>query len=393
VIYLDHNATTPVDPRVFEAMKPYVTEQFGNPSSIYRVGQDVRKTVEDARDILANLLGAAPREVYFTSGGTESDNTAIKGIALNRGSGHIITSAIEHPAVIEVVKWLEKQGFTATYVGVGSDGLVDPDDVRKAIRDDTIAISIMHANNEVGTIQPIEAIAALAHERGIPFHTDAVQTAGKLPIDVQAMGIDLLSLSAHKFYGPKGTGALYVRRETRFDPCVHGGHQERGIRGGTENVAGIIGLGRAAEIALAEMDEESVRIRRLRDKLESGLAERISDIRFNGHREKRMYNTASVIVKYVEGEAMLLNLDYHGVAASSGSACTSGSLDPSHVLLAMGLPAPIAHGSLRFSLGRATTEEGIDKVLEVLPPIVEKLRAMSAFPRDGSTEGSTCTNA
>ncbi len=393
MIYLDHNATTPVDPRVFEAMKPYVTEQFGNPSSIYRVGQDVRKTVEDARDILANLLGAAPREVYFTSGGTESDNTAIKGIALNRGSGHIITSAIEHPAVIEVVKWLEKQGFTATYVGVGSDGLVDPDDVRKAIRDDTIAISIMHANNEVGTIQPIEAIAALAHERGIPFHTDAVQTAGKLPIDVQAMGIDLLSLSAHKFYGPKGTGALYVRRETRFDPCVHGGHQERGIRGGTENVAGIIGLGRAAEIALAEMDEESVRIRRLRDKLESGLAERISDIRFNGHREKRMYNTASVIVKYVEGEAMLLNLDYHGVAASSGSACTSGSLDPSHVLLAMGLPAPIAHGSLRFSLGRATTEEGIDKVLEVLPPIVEKLRAMSAFPRDGSTEGSTCTNA
>jgi cysteine desulfurase len=393
MIYLDHNATTPVDPRVFEAMKPYLTEQFGNPSSIYRAGQDVRKTVEDARDILANLLGATPREVYFTSGGTESDNTAIKGIALNRGSGHIITSAIEHPAVIEVVKWLEKQGFTATYVGVGSDGLVDPGDVRKAIRDDTIVISIMHANNEVGTIQPIEAIAALAHERGIPFHTDAVQTAGKLPIDVQTMGIDLLSLSAHKFYGPKGTGALYVRRGTRFDPCVHGGHQERGIRGGTENVAGIIGLGKAAEIALAEMDEESVRIRRLRHKLESGLAERISDIRFNGHREKRMYNTASVIVKYVEGEAMLLNLDYHGVAASSGSACTSGSLDPSHVLLAMGLPAPIAHGSLRFSLGRATTEEGIDKVLEVLPPIVEKLRAMSAFPRDGSTEGSTCTNA
>jgi cysteine desulfurase len=393
MIYLDHNATTPVDPRVFEAMKPYLTTQFGNPSSIYRAGQDVRKTVEDARDILANLLGATPREVYFTSGGTESDNTAIKGIALNRGSGHIITSAVEHPAVIEVVKWLEKQGFTATYVGVGSDGLVDPGDVRKAIRDDTIVISIMHANNEVGTIQPIEAIAALAHERGIPFHTDAVQTAGKLPIDVQAMGIDLLSLSAHKFYGPKGTGALYVRRGTRFDPCVHGGHQERGIRGGTENVAGIIGLGKAAEIALAEMDEESVRIRRLRDKLESGLAERIGDIRFNGHREKRMYNTASVIVKYVEGEAMLLNLDYHGVAASSGSACTSGSLDPSHVLLAMGLPAPIAHGSLRFSLGRATTEEGIDKVLEVLPPIVEKLRAMSAFPRDGSTEGSTCTNA
>lgn len=393
MIYLDHNATTPIDPRVFEAMKPYLTDLFGNPSSIYRAGQDVRKVVEDARDTLAGLLGATPREIYFTSGGTESDNTAIKGIALNRGSGHIITSAIEHPAVIEVVKWLEKQGFTATYVGVDSDGLVDPDDVMKAIRDDTIIISIMHANNEVGTIQPIEDIAALAHERGIPFHTDAVQTAGKLPIDVDAMGIDLLSLSAHKFYGPKGTGALYVRRGTKFDPCVHGGHQERGIRGGTENVAGIIGLGKAAEIAAAEMYEESVRIRRLRDKLESGLAERIEDIRFNGHREKRMYNTASVIVKYVEGEAMLLNLDYHGVAASSGSACTSGSLDPSHVLLAMGLPAPIAHGSLRFSLGRATTDEGIDRVLEVLPPIVEKLRAMSAFPRNGSTEGSTCTNA
>lgn len=393
MIYLDHNATTPIDPRVFEAMKPYLTDLFGNPSSIYRAGQDVRKVVEDARDTLAGLLGATPREIYFTSGGTESDNTAIKGIALNRGSGHIITSAIEHPAVIEVVKWLEKQGFTATYVGVDSDGLVDPDDVMKAIRDDTIVISIMHANNEVGTIQPIEDIAALAHERGIPFHTDAVQTAGKLPIDVDAMGIDLLSLSAHKFYGPKGTGALYVRRGTKFDPCVHGGHQERGVRGGTENVAGIIGLGKAAEIAAAEMDEESVRIRRLRDKLESGLAERIEDIRFNGHREKRMYNTASVIVKYVEGEAMLLNLDYHGVAASSGSACTSGSLDPSHVLLAMGLPAPIAHGSLRFSLGRATTDEGIDRVLEVLPPIVEKLRAMSAFPRNGSTEGSTCTNA
>jgi cysteine desulfurase len=393
MIYLDHNATTPIDPRVFEAMKPYLTDLFGNPSSIYRAGQDVRKVVEDARDTLAGLLGASPREIYFTSGGTESDNTAIKGIALNRGSGHIITSAIEHPAVIEVVKWLEKRGFTATYVGVDSGGLVDPDDVMKAIRDDTIVVSIMHANNEVGTIQPIEDIAALAHERGIPFHTDAVQTAGKLPIDVDAMGIDLLSLSAHKFYGPKGTGALYVRRGTKFDPCVHGGHQERGIRGGTENVAGIIGLGKAVEIAAAEMDEESVRIRRLRDKLESGLAERIEDIRFNGHREKRMYNTASVIVKYVEGEAMLLNLDYHGVAASSGSACTSGSLDPSHVLLAMGLPAPIAHGSLRFSLGRATTDEGIDSVLEVLPPIVEKLRAMSAFPRNGSTEGSTCTNA
>jgi cysteine desulfurase len=382
-----------VDPRVFEAMKPYLTEHYGNPSSIYRAGQDVRKAVEDARDSVAALLGAQPREVYFTSGGTESDNTAIKGIALNRGSGHIITSAIEHPAVIEVVKWLEKRGFTATYVGVDSEGIVDPEEVRKAIREDTVVISIMHANNEVGTIQPIEEIAAIAHEKGVLFHTDAVQTAGKINLDVDVMGIDLLSLSAHKFYGPKGVGALYVKKGTRFDPCVHGGHQERGIRGGTENVGGIVGLGEAARIAGAEMGEESVRVRGLRDKLESGLAGAISDLRFNGHREKRMYNTASVIVKYVEGEAMLLNLDYHGIAASSGSACTSGSLDPSHVLLAMGLPAPIAHGSLRFSLGRATTEEGVDKVIEVLPPIVEKLRAMSAFPREGFEKGSTCTNA
>ncbi len=387
MIYLDHNATTPVDPRVFEAMKPYLTEKYGNPSSIYRAGQDVRKAVEDARDLVAALLGATSREVYFTSGGTESDNTAIKGIALNRGSGHVITSAIEHPAVLEAVKWLEKRGFTATYVGVDSDGLVDPREVRDAVRDDTILISIMHANNEVGTIQPIEEIAAIAREKGVPFHTDAVQTAGKLGIDVDAMGIDLLSLSAHKFYGPKGVGALYVRKGTRFDPCVHGGHQERGVRGGTENVAGIVGLGKAAEIAAAEMDEERVRVGRLRDRLERGLAERITDLEFNGHREKRMYNTASVIVKYVEGEAMLLNLDYHGIAASSGSACTSGSLDPSHVLLAMGLPAPTAHGSLRFSLGRGTTEDDIDKVIEVLPPIVEKLRAMSAFTGDTAVEG------
>ncbi len=387
MIYLDHNATTPVDPRVFEAMKPYLTEKYGNPSSIYRAGQDVRKAVEDARDLVAALLGATSREVYFTSGGTESDNTAIKGIALNRGSGHVITSAIEHPAVLEAVKWLEKRGFTATYVGVDSDGLVDPGEVRDAVRDDTILISIMHANNEVGTIQPIEEIAAIAREKGVPFHTDAVQTAGKLGIDVDAMGIDLLSLSAHKFYGPKGVGALYVRKGTRFDPCVHGGHQERGVRGGTENVAGIVGLGKAAEIAAAEMDEERVRVGRLRDRLERGLAERITDLEFNGHREKRMYNTASVIVKYVEGEAMLLNLDYHGIAASSGSACTSGSLDPSHVLLAMGLPAPTAHGSLRFSLGRGTTEDDIDKVIEVLPPIVEKLRAMSAFTGDTAVEG------
>ncbi len=382
MIYLDHNATTPVDPRVFDAMKPYLTESYSNPSSVYRAGQDVRKAVEDAREMLARLLNAEPREIIFTSGGTESDNTSVKGLALNRGSGHIVTSTIEHPAVLKVVEWLEKQGFAATYVPVGSDGVIDPDGVKNAIRRDTIIISVMHANNEVGTIQPIEEIASIAHEKGIVFHTDAVQTVGKLPIDVKKMGIDLLSLSAHKLYGPKGTGILYVRKGTRFDPCVHGGHQEWGKRGGTENVAGIVGLGKAAEIAQAQMAGESERVGDLRDRLETGLAERISDILFNGHREKRLFNTASVCIKYVEGEAMLLNLDMrHGIAASSGSACTSGSLEPSHVLLAMGIPAEIAHGSLRFSLGRGTTRDEIDKVIEVLPPIVEKLRAMSAFPR------------
>jgi len=381
MIYLDHSATTPVDPRVFEAMRPFLTERFGNPSSVYRAGQDVRRVVEDAREEIAGLLGAKPKEIIFTSGGTESDNASVKGVALNRGSGHIITSKIEHPAVLKVVGWLEKQGFEATYLPVGSDGLVDPDEVKKSVRDNTILISVMHANNEVGTIQPIEEIAAIARERGIVFHTDAVQTFGKLPIDVNKIGIDLLSLSAHKIYGPKGTGVLYIRKGTKLDPCVHGGHQEWGKRGGTENVAGIVGLGQAAEIAMAEMDADEKRIRVLRDRLETGLTGKITDTLLNGHREKRLFSLANICVKFVEGEAMLLRLDHEGVAASSGSACTSGSLEPSHVLLAMGLPAEIAHGSLRFSLGKANTEQEIDKVIEVLPPIVEKLRDMSAFPR------------
>jgi cysteine desulfurase len=348
MIYLDHSATTPIDSRVFEAMTPYLTERFGNPSSIYRAGQDVRKVVEDAREKIAKLLGAGPKEIIFTSGGTESDNTAIKGVALNRGSGHIITSVIEHPAIRKVAEWLEKQGFAVTYVPVGSDGLVDPDEVRKAVRPDTVIISVMHANNEIGVIQPIEEISAVAREKEIPFHTDAVQTFGKIPVDVAKMGIDLLSLSAHKIYGPKGTGALYVKKGTKFDPVVHGGHQEWGKRGGTENVAGIVALGRAAELASAEMEADEKRIRKLRDRLEDGLKNGISDVIFNGHRESRLYSLANICVKYVEGEAMLLNLDFHGIAASSGSACTSGSLEPSHVLLAIGLPAEVAHGSLRF---------------------------------------------
>jgi cysteine desulfurase len=362
-------------------MRPYLAEMYGNPSSVYRAGQDVRKDVEDAREQVAKMLGADPREIIFTSGGTESDNTAIKGVALRRGSGHVLTSAIEHPAVLAVAKWLEKRGFSATFVPVGSDGLVDPDEVKKALRDDTIIVSIMHANNEVGTIQPIEEIARIAHEREIYFHTDAVQTAGKLPIDVKAMEIDLLSLSAHKIYGPKGIGVLYAGKGVKYDPCMHGGHQERGRRGGTENVAGIIGLGKAAEVAMAEMGADRERIEPLRDRLETGIEELIGDVLFNGHREKRLFSLANVCIKFVEGEAMLLNLDFKGIAASSGSACTSGSLEPSHVLLAMGIPAEIAHGSLRFSLGKGNSEEDIDEVLENLPPIVEKLRAMSAFPQ------------
>lgn len=381
MIYFDHSATTPVDKRVLEAMLPYLQENFGNPSSVYRAGQEARKAVEEAREKVANLIGAKPKEIIFTSGGTESNNTAIKGVAFSRGKGHIITSAIEHPAVLKVVNWLEKHGFEATYVGVGSDCIVDPDDVRKAIRKDTILISIMHANNEVGTIQPIEEIARIAHENGIIFHTDAVQTAGKIEIDVERMGIDLLSLSAHKIYAPKGVGALYIRKATKVDTLLHGGHQEWNRRGGTENVAGIVGLGKAAEIAKQEMAGEAQRLRTLRDKLENGVRERISEVVFNGHRLNRLPSLSNFCVKYVEGEAMLLTLDFHGIAASSGSACTSGSLEPSHVLLAMGIPPEIAHGSLRVSLGRGNTQEDVDRFLEVLPPIVDRLREMSAFPR------------
>lgn len=381
MIYFDHSATTPIDKRVLDAMMPYLGDFFGNPSSVYRAAQEVRKAVEEAREKVASLIGAKPKEIIFTSGGTEANNTAIKGIAFSKRSGHIITSAIEHPAVLKVVQWLEKNGFEATYVGVGSDCLVDPDDVRKAIRKDTILISIMHANNEVGTIQPIEEIAKIAHENGIVFHTDAVQTAGKIEIDVEKMGIDLLSLSAHKIYAPKGVGALYVRKGIKIETLLHGGHQEWNKRGGTENVAGIVGLGKAAEIAKHEMASEAQRLRVLRDKLENGVRERINEVIFNGHRLKRLPSISNFCVKYVEGEAMLLTLDFHGIAASSGSACTSGSLEPSHVLLAMGIPPEIAHGSLRLSLGRENTEEHVDKFLEVLPPIVERLREMSAFPR------------
>jgi len=378
-IYLDYNATTPMDRRVLEAMLPYFTEKFGNPSSIHTSGREAKVAIEDARAKVANLLGAEPEEIIFTSGGTEADNLAIKGIAFARKEGHIITSSIEHHAVLNAVKWLEKRGFEVTYLPVDEYGIIDPDDVRKAIKKETILITIMFANNEVGTIEPVQEISEIAREKGIPFHTDAVQAVGKIPLNVKELGVDMLSLSGHKFYGPKGIGALYRKRGMKVEPLFHGGEHEKRMRAGTENVPGIVGLGEAAQIALAEMEEEENRIRKLRDKLEEGIAEKIPEVIILGHPEKRLFNTLGICVKYVEGESILLQLDFEGIEVSSGSACTSGSLEPSHVLLAMGLPHEIAHGSIRFSLGKGNTEKDIDRVLDVMPPIVEKLRAMSPF--------------
>ena len=381
MVYMDYNATTPCDKRVVEEMLPFFSDEFGNPSSLYGKAKESKKAVEKARSQVAELLHCKPEEIFFTSGGTESDNWAIKGIAfaLKDKGNHIITSKIEHHAVLNTVKFLEKIGFEITYVPVDKYGVVDVDFIKKSVKKQTILISIMYANNEIGTIQPIEEISEIARKNGIYFHTDAVQVVGKIPFSVEEKGIDLLSLSAHKFYGPKGVGALYIRKGVKILPFVHGGHQEKGKRGGTENVAGIVGLGKASEIAQQEMEEEMKRVKRLRDKLENGIRERIPEIVINGHPEKRLYNTLNLCVKYVEGESLLLNLDFEGICASSGSACTSGSLEPSHVLLAIGLPHEIAHGSLRFSLGKYNTDEDVDKVIEVLPGIVEKLRKISPF--------------
>ena len=382
-IYLDHNATTPTDPRVIEAMLPYFSYQYGNPSSIYRLAREANESKEQAREKVAKLLGAKPEEVVFTSGGTEADNFAIKGIACaNKERGnHIITSKIEHHAALNTCKWFEKHGFKVTYIGVDRYGIVDLDELECAITNKTILITIMHANNEIGTIEPIGEISTITKEKGIYFHTDAIQTVGKIPVDVNKLGVNLLSLSGHKFYGPKGIGALYIRKGTKIAPLLHGGHHERNRRAGTENVPGIVGLGKACEIAVEEREEED-RLKALRDSLEEAIVGEIDDVIINGHQEKRLAGTLNICVKYVEGESMLLNLDYEGIAASSGSACTSGSLEPSHVLLALGIPPEVAHGSLRFSLGRDNTEEDINRVIEVLPPIVKKLRAMSPFGRD-----------
>jgi len=377
-IYMDHAATTAVRPEVLEAMLPYFSTEFGNPSSVYSWGRSARKALDSARDQVAALLGASASEIVFTSGGSEGANLAIKGVAWadqNRGK-HIITSAIEHHAVLDTVLWLETQGFEVTILPVDEYGLVSPSQVEQALRPDTILVSIMHANNEVGTIQPISEIGAIVRRHGAHFHTDAVQTAGVLELNVDALNVDLLSISAHKFYGPKGVGALYVRKGVRLSPLIHGGGQEKRRRAGTENTAGIVGLAKAFELAQRDRIAENQRLTALRDRLIEGLV-KIPHTRVNGSLEQRLPNNVNVCFEYIEGESMLLNLDLRGIAASSGSACTSGSLDPSHVLLAMGLSHEIAHGSLRLTLGRENTEADVDFVLQEIPGIVERLRAMS----------------
>ena len=378
-IYLDYAATTPVHPDVLEAMRPYFTENFGNPSAIHACGQTARGAVDEARAKVAGLIGSKPEEIVFTGGGTEADNFAIEGTAYanEKRGNHIITSSIEHHAVLETCKFLEKRGFSVTYLPVDSYGLVDPDAVRKALTPKTVLVSVMQANNEVGTIQPLAEISKITREAGIWLHTDAVQTAGHIPADVNELGVDLLSMSAHKLYGPKGIGALYIRKEKNLVPFMHGGEQESGRRAGTENVPGIVGFGKAAELAQKEMTQEAKRLTGLRDKLIAGLMEHIDHTHLNGHPVKRLPNNVNLSIEYVEGESMCLNLDLAGVCSSTGSACSSGSLEASHVLLAMGIPPERARASLRFTLGKWTTDKEIEKVIEVLIPIVARLRAMS----------------
>jgi len=384
-IYLDHAATTPVRREVMEAMLPYLQESFGNPSSPHTLGREAKEALEAARFHVAGLFHAEPAEIVFTSGGTESDNFALCGVAwANQEKGdHIITSAIEHHAVLNACKFLERRGFAVTYLPVDRYGLIDPEQLRKAIRKETILVSIMHANNEVGTIEPIEEIAAITRERGICFHTDAVQTCGHLSIDVRRLQVDLLSASAHKLYGPKGVGVLYVRQGTRIVPFLYGGEQEQGRRASTENVAGIVGFGKAAKLAARNSEEESNRLVNLRDRLIRGILESVEEVRLNGHPTKRLPGNASVSVSGVEGEALILQLDMRGICASAGSACNSSTVEPSHVLTAMGIPEEAIHGSLRLTLGRKNLGEEIDYVLEVLPGIVSRLRVGTGQHRMG----------
>ena len=379
LIYFDHAATTPTRPEVVEAMLPYYREKWGNPSSIHTSGRMAAEGMDAARQQVAALLGALPEEIVFTGSGTEADNQALIGIAISqeKKGSHIITSKIEHHAILHTAQFMEKRGTQVTYLPVDSYGMVDPADVRKTITDKTILVSIMHANNEIGTLQPIAEIGAICREKKVLFHTDAVQTVGHVPISVREMNLDLLSLSAHKLYGPKGVGALFVRKGVRIAPLIHGGGHERGRRSSTENVAGIVGLGEAARLAAEEMEWETKHNMELRDRLIEGVLASVPDSILTGHPTKRLPNNASVCVRYVEGESMLLNLDFEGICASSGSACTSGSLEASHVLLAIGLPHDVAHGSLRLSVGRGNTMAEVERFLQVFPPIVEKLRAMS----------------
>jgi cysteine desulfurase len=383
-IYLDYAATTPTDPTVVQAMLPYFHDAFGNPSAIYSYGQEAKNALEEARGKVARLIGARDEEIIFTSGGTEADNFALKGAAYaNQKKGnHIITSAIEHHAVLESCKFLGKMGYKITYLPVDKYGLVDPDSVKKAITDKTILISVMHANNEIGTIQPISEIGKIAKEAGILFHSDAVQTAGHIPVNVNELGVDLLSMSGHKLYGPKGVGVLYTRKGSKLTPFMHGGGQERGRRASTENVPGIVGLGQAAELAGQDLEGEAQRLIGLRDKLISGIVQKVDRTHLNGHPVKRLPNNVNISVEFVEGESMCLNMDIVGICASTGSACSSGSLEASHVLLAIGLEHVQAHGSLRFTLGKWTTEEEVEKVLEILPRIIGKLRAMSPLTKN-----------
>lgn len=378
-IYLDYAATTPTHPEVVKTMLPYFTERFGNPSSIHSYGQEARVALEEARTSIAGFIGASEDEIIFTSGGTEADNMALTGLAyanVSKGN-HIITSSIEHHAVLETCHFLETKGFNITRLPVDGYGMVNPDDVKKTITGNTILISIMHANNEIGTIQPVKEIGDIAREAEVYFHTDAVQTTGHIPVDVNELGINLLSISAHKLYGPKGIGALFIRKGTRINPLIHGGEHEKRKRAGTENVPCIIGFGKAVELARQEMDEERPRLTSLRNRLIQGLMERIEHTRLNGHPENRLPNNINISVDFIEGESMVLNLDLEGISTSTGSACSSSSLEPSHVLAAIGLPPEQAHGSLRLTLGRFTTSDDIDRVLDVLPRIIARLRAMS----------------
>ncbi len=382
-IYLDHAATTPTHPDVVKAMLPYFADAFGNPSSVHSYGQEAKGAVEEARIKTAELIGARSEEIVFTSGGTEADNFALKGVAYANGhkGNHIITTSIEHHAVMEVCRFLGRRGFTITYLPVDKYGLVDPQDVKKEITDKTILISIIHASNEVGTIEPISEIGEIARDAEVYFHTDAVQAVGHIPVNVDKLKVDLLSISAHKLYGPKGVGALYIRKGTKLGSLMQGGAQEKTRRAGTENVPSIVGLGKAAELAGQEMDKEIERLVSLRDKLIEGLSEKIDHVRLNGHPRQRLPNNVNVSVDFVEGESMLLNLDLAGICASTGSACSSANLEPSHVLLALGFSPEQAHSSLRLTLGRENKEADVARVLEVLPGIVAKLRAMSPLLR------------